>query len=305
MTAMSRDEIREALTCPIASVNTPFTRDGAVDFDGLRNFIDFVVEAGTRTVLLTYGDSLYTVLTDQEVADVTRTVVEHTAGRAMVVAADRAWGTPKTVEFAKYCRQLGADVLMVLPPDWAFSCTRDTFIEHYAAVAQHMPVMVVTSVFSSRQQVGLDVLRRLMDTVEGVVAVKDDVCNEFGRKMALICHQQCAVFSGGQKQNHMNLLPYGCDGYMSVFIKSMPQVAHAYWNAVKEGNLHRAVEIIAKYDMPYFDFIGELTGGFDTGEHAALEIFGIAGRWRRKPYASASDEEMERLRDFFESLPPL
>jgi len=39
--------------------------------------------------------------------------------------------------------------------------------------------------------------------------------------------------------------------------------------------------------------------------HGAQEVFGIAKRWRRPPYASLTDEEMERLRGFFAGLPLL
>src|SRR6185312_14300727 len=124
-------EIRHALSGPIASISTPFTRDGAIDYRGLRTIIDYAIAAGSRTVLLTYGDSLYSLLTDQEVAEVTKVTVEHTANRAMVVAADRIWWTGKTAEFARYCREIGADMLMVLPPEWFGSCTIDTLVAHY------------------------------------------------------------------------------------------------------------------------------------------------------------------------------
>ena len=57
---IDRDRVREALTGPIASVHTPFNEDGSIDFDGLRRSIDFDIAAGSRTVLLTAGDSHYT-----------------------------------------------------------------------------------------------------------------------------------------------------------------------------------------------------------------------------------------------------
>jgi len=53
--------------------------------------------------------------------------------------------------------------------------------------------------------------------------------------------------------------------------------------------------------MPFFDLIGQLPGGFDSGMHGKMELFRIAKRWRRKPYYSLNDEEMERLADFFKS----
>lgn len=296
---LSRQEIREALTGPFASICTPFCRDGSIDFASLRNLIDFLVDAGSKTMLLTPGDSLYTILTDEEIAEVTRVVVEHTAGRAMVVAAGNEWATPKAVEFAQYACTAGADVLMVAPPDWGASCTPETLVEYYAAAAEHMPVMVVTASLSRRPtDFALEVLRMLMEGVDGVVALKDDICGEFARRAGLLLHEHWATFSGGTKQNHMNMLPYGCDGYMSVFVSFKPEIAHNYWNAIQSMDLSTARDIIRDYDMPYFDCIGLCQGGCDAGMHATLELFGITQRWRRKPYASATDEDMEMLADF-------
>ena len=298
---MDESRIREMLACPVASTPTLFLRDGRIDFDGLRNFIDFVIAGGTRTILLTYGDSLYSLLTDDEVEEVTRVTVEHTAGRALVVAADRIWATPKTVEFARYVREVGADMLMVLPPSWANSPTIDTLVEHNAAAAAEIPVMVVTNLFAPRQRMGLEVLERLRDEVPNVLAVKDDVCGDFARRLTLLVRERMTVVSGGQKQNHLDLLPYGCDGYLSTFIKFRPAVTRDYWAAVQAGDPARLREIIRVYDMPYFDFIMDLPGGFNAGLHGTLELFGVAGRWRRKPYYSLNDQEMERLADFLRS----
>ena len=192
------------------------------------------------------------------------------------------------------------DLLPGIHSDWARSCTHDTFVEHYAAVAQHIPVMLVTNVFAPRQALGLEVLRTLRDQVEGIVAIKDDVGGQFARKMCLAVHDRWAVFAGGQKQNHLDLVPYGCDGYLSTFIQFRPDIAQDYWTATQTGDWQRAKEIIQVYDMPYFDFVLPLPGGFDAGIHGVLELFGIAQRWRRKPYYTLNDEEMERLAGFFQ-----
>ena len=98
---VSREEVRAALTGPVTSVKIPFQRDGSIDFAGLRTYIEFVLAAGSRALILTYGDSLYSVLSDQEVEEVTRAVVEDAAGRALVVAGDRMWATPQAVAFAR------------------------------------------------------------------------------------------------------------------------------------------------------------------------------------------------------------
>jgi 4-hydroxy-tetrahydrodipicolinate synthase len=109
---IDHNRVREALTGPVTSIRTPFAKDGSVDYDGLRNTLDFNIDAGSKTMLLTAGDSHYIALSDQEIADVSRVVIDHTAGRAMVVTADRYYNTNQAVAFAKFAAEAGADVHM-------------------------------------------------------------------------------------------------------------------------------------------------------------------------------------------------
>ena len=298
----SREEVREALTGPVTSIFTPFQRDGSIDYPGLRNFIDFCIAGGSSSIILTAGDSRYGILSDDEIAQVTRVTVEHTAGRALVVAADKSWGTLQEVEFAQYARNVGADLLMARPPTFS-QCGLETFVAYYAAVAEHIPVMVVNNVFSgSSMAQSMEAFGALRDRVPGIVAVKDDVCGEFARRMCLVVHERWAVIAGGQKQNHLNILPYGCDGYFSTFGKFKPSVAQDYWRAVVAEDWTRIREIIDTYDMPFFDFLmHQFPVAFVPGMYGTLELFGVFQRWNRPPCYSLNDEEMERLAGFFQS----
>ena len=272
----STHELQTLLSGPVMSVHTPFLASGEIYFNSLRGLIERGIAAGSTTMLLTYGDSLFSLLTDDEVDEVTRVVTEQTAGRAAVVAADRIWWTGKTVAFARYAREVGADLLMVLPPDWARSYTVDTFVDHYTAVAAEIPVMVVTNVFSRSTALGLEMLRRLRDEVPDIIAIKDDLVGGFARKMALLLHGHWAIVSGGQKQSHLDLLHYGCDGYLSTFLTFAPQVTQAYWQAIQTEDWTTAAHIIRDYDMPFFDLILDMVGGFDAALHGTYELFGLS-----------------------------
>jgi len=303
--SIDRDWVRHALSGSVSGVHPPFLRDGSLDLDGLRREIDHNIAAGSGVLLMTYWDGLHSVLTDAEVAEVLRVVVDQARRRALVVAADRQWWTGREVEFADHAREAGADVLMVLPPSWGGSLTEESVVGHYRAVSEHIPVMVVTGAFTTQRALGLGVIRRLVETVPDIVAVKEDVGGEFARRVALMAHERWAVLSGGLKQDHLSLHPYGCDGYMSWYLHFVPEIAHAYWRTIETGDLAASARIIRDYDYPWFDFSETLGGGFDAMYHGAQEIFGIAGRWRRPPYASLTDAELERLRGFFAGLPPI
>ena len=295
-------EIRAALSGPWPSIRTPFNRDGAIDYRSLNQLLDFLIEqAKVKAVVLTWGDSQFSVLTDDEIAQLTKAVVQRVNKRVFVVAATGQWWTGKSVEFAKYCAQIGANMLMTLPPDWAGSTTHDTLVAHYRAVGEHIPIMLVTNYLVARGiDFGVELVKRLRDEVPSVMAVKDDFLGEFIRKTCLLTHDVWALSAGGAKQNHLNMVPFGADGYLSTFINFRPEIAWRYWNAISSGDQAGAVAVIRDFDMPLFDFIRKSEGGFDAAIHGIYEAFGLTQRWRRSPYHSLTDKQMESLKEFLQ-----
>jgi len=297
------DTFRQALTGPISSISTPFTKDGSIDVRALRACVEFAVtEAKSGTILLTYGDSLYSILTDQDVAEVTQIVTEQTAGRKMVVGAG-SWWTGESIRFAQYCHTLGVDMFMPLPPNWAGSCNEQTLVEHFEQVSKVMPVMLVTSI-GPGVSVPLGVIKTLLERESNIVAIKDDICGPYGRRLAALNDGRCAFLSGGRKENHLDQLPYGHlpDSYLSLYMRFKPTVAHRYWEAITSGRIQDAVAIINKFDIPFMDFCTKNGVHFDAVVHGAMELAGVTQRWRRLPYSTLDDDRMEKLKSFFTSV---
>jgi len=295
---------KKGLTGPVISVRTPFDKDGNIDYEALRKQIDFSIEGGANAVILTYGDSLYSLLSDKEIARLTRECIAYVNKRVLLVAATGQWPTAKSKEFAEYCAKAGADMLMVLPPDWAGSCTLETLVQHYTEAGEYIPVMVVDNYLGARApSFALAVIKSLYENVPRVVALKDDITGTLVRQICLMTHERWALISGGQKQNHINMLPYGVDGYFSLMTTFNPDIARKYWNAIKSNMLDDAMEIVRDYDMPVFNYLLTLEGSFDAGMHGMLELTGLGKRYRRAPYYSLNDGQMEKLRDFLKSKP--
>ncbi len=297
---MNVQEAKHSLTGPVMSMATPFTSAGLIDYDGARNVIDVSIDGGSRTIMLTAGDSHYNCLADDEIAELTRFTCEYTADRAMVIAADRYHSTARAIEFARYTKGVGADMYMALPPDWGGSCTPITLAEHYAAVAEVMPLMIVTNIFIRRGiNFGLETIQRALDLSPNIVAIKDDMCGTFSHDLCMQFHDRVAIIAGGQKRNHMNMWPYGCDGYLSTLVTFNPAISQAYWAAIERNNTAAATAVIAEKDAPLFDYlISNVPGAFNAGIHAMLEIYNLAQRHRRKPYYTMNNQETEQLKSF-------
>ena len=296
---MNYTDVRDALTGPIPSVHTPYTREGEIDYRSLARLLDAMLEAGARAVVLTAGDSHYEAMSDREVGDVTRFTAQHVNHRAFMVAADFCYDTKHAVAFARECAGMDVDMLMVKPPNWQQSPTPETLAEHYAAVSREIPVMMVTNIFIPRGPAfGLATVKATMRATDRVLAVKDDMGEAFARRLTTLVHDRWAVWAGGRKENHLNIAPYGAHGYLSTFLPLMPQVAWDYWNAWQDGRMADAIRIIKTIDIPFFDFVCKSFSSPNLAFHAIGEICGRTQRWRPKPYSSATDAEVELIREW-------
>lgn len=293
---MPHDTMAERLSGPLASVRIPFLPTGEIDAPGLADYVDRCVANDASALVLTYGDSLYSLLTDAEIEVVTRLVVDTANGRIPLVAADGSWWTGRAVEFAGFSRDLGVDALMVLPPDWTRSATPETLVGHYGAVADQIPVVLVSTYMVARGVTNsLEIVERVHESVPGVVAIKDDFGGDFGNRMTTAVSGSWAVIAGGSKTLHLQLWPFGASAYLSTLTPFRPEITQRYWAATTRADAIEMAQIIDDVDRPMFDVLRNARGGFDAAIHGWCELAGIYGRWRRSPYHSLTDAELDTL----------
>ena len=302
LSPMDRARFKHHFTGPLCSINTPFRSDGAIDYDGLRRFVDAAIAGGARTILFTPGDSLYAVLSEQEIADLTRATREHIGSRAMFLAAAGPWWQDQAVAFARYAAEIGADGVLASPPFRGVT-VRDS-VDYFLAVSRELPTVILSATLAPLGLGGaLEAVRLLLAEGDRIVGFKEDYGPEFARPACLLSQGTWSNFAGGQKQTHLDMLPYGCDGYMSVLVVFKPEITRAYRSAVARGDLAAAAAVIRDYDMPMFDLMAAASpAGIDAAQHAMMELAGISGRWRRPPLSDYTDAELERLRTGLEEL---
>ena len=117
--------VKEAISGPVPSFSTPFTRDGEIDWPGVDRTVDFLIASGAKSLLLTNGDSLLTVLSDRESELLLKRIVCGVKGKALVLAGGKAWCTKQTLEYMRFARETGADIGLPMIPDWAQSAGAD------------------------------------------------------------------------------------------------------------------------------------------------------------------------------------
>ncbi|MCX4151959.1 MULTISPECIES: dihydrodipicolinate synthase family protein [Paraburkholderia] len=95
---------------------TIFTEDGALDLDGQRRCLDFMIDAGSQGICIHANYSEQFALGDDERELLTRTTLAHVAGRVPVIVTTSHFSARICAERNRHAQALGAAMVMVMPP---------------------------------------------------------------------------------------------------------------------------------------------------------------------------------------------
>ena len=95
---------------------TTFTDRGELDLESQKRCIDFMIDAGSNGVCILANFSEQFVLSDDEREVLTRTILEHVAGRVPVIVTTTHFSSRVCAERSRRAQEAGAAMVMVMPP---------------------------------------------------------------------------------------------------------------------------------------------------------------------------------------------
>jgi 4-hydroxy-tetrahydrodipicolinate synthase len=125
-----------------AILATPFDSQKRLDERSLRALVDFELRAGVHgiTILGILGEVLR--LSDAELREITRIVVDEVRGRVPVISGTGATGTDLAIMYSKEAEELKADALMIAPPRLA-KPNDDALVKYYKDIANEVTIPIV------------------------------------------------------------------------------------------------------------------------------------------------------------------
>jgi len=97
-------------------VPTTFSESGELDLESQKRCVDFMIDAGSTGLCILANFSEQFVLSDEDREVLTRLILEHVAGRVPVIVTTTHFGTRVCAERSRRAQDLGAAMVMVMPP---------------------------------------------------------------------------------------------------------------------------------------------------------------------------------------------
>ena len=127
-------------------VPTIFNDDGTLDLEGQKRCLDFMIEAGSTGLCILANFSEQFVLSDAEREELTQLCLKHVAGRVPVIVTTTHMGTRICAERSKRAQDLGAAMVMVMPPyhGATFRVPEGAITEFFQALSDaiSIPIMI-------------------------------------------------------------------------------------------------------------------------------------------------------------------
>jgi dihydrodipicolinate synthase/N-acetylneuraminate lyase len=121
---------------------TPFNADESINFNGIKECTDFLVENGVTGIIPCGSTGEMIALNKEEQIAVNRAAIKAASGRFKVLASTGAYRTRDVVEMSVAAEADGADGIMAVTP-WYMAPNENELLGHYEAISKAIKIPIM------------------------------------------------------------------------------------------------------------------------------------------------------------------
>ena len=176
---------------------TPFHPNGEVDYDGMKQVLDCMIDQGVDGICILANFSEQFLITDAEREALSRLSLEHVSGRVPVIVTISHYATHIVMQRARLSKELGAAMVMMMPPYHGalLKGTPDQTFEQFAKVGEvGIPIMIQDAPLSG-VELSVPLLVRMAHEIEMVKLFKIE-CPQAANKLRALLEQGGEAIEG-------------------------------------------------------------------------------------------------------------
>jgi 4-hydroxy-tetrahydrodipicolinate synthase len=264
-----------------------------VDLAGLRDLVEWQIAQGTRSISPVGTTGEAPTLSHEEHERVIATVVEASAGRAVVMPGTGSNSTAEAIRLTRFAASAGADAALLVTPYYNRP-DQEGLYRHFAAVAEKsdLPLVLYNIPGRTGRNMEPESVERLAK-LGPIVAIKE-AAGSLDQVSELIVRTNLTVLSGDDSLT-LPMLAVGAEGVVSVVGNLVPRDVDALIRSFQAGRLeearlrHRRLFPLCK------DLLG--LGPNPVPLKAALALLGRGNGELRQPLCALPDAVLTSLRD--------
>jgi 4-hydroxy-tetrahydrodipicolinate synthase len=285
---------------------TPFHEDGSLDLEGMKRVLDCMIDQGVDGICILANFSEQFLISDEERATLTKLCLEHVAGRVPVIVTISHFATPIVVERARFAKDLGADIVMMMPPYHGalLKGTAEQTFEQFRQVGEvGIPIMLQDAPLSG-VDLPVPLLVKMAQEIEMLKLFKIECPQAAAKLRSLIAEGGDFIegpFDGEEAITLLADLDAGCTGTMTSAM--IPDLIGPIVRDFLAGNRQAAFDGYARI-LPAVNHENRQCG-FRSAKAAMVEGGVIGSEFCRHPIAPLHPDTRSMLMELLRPLDPL
>lgn len=278
------------------AMTTPFLKDQGVDYDGLAQHTEMLIEKGVNCLYPcgTTGEMLRMTLEERK--KVAETIVKTARKRVLVYIHCGAAAEQDTIELAQHAERIGADGIGVVTPQF-FGLNSREMVAYYVKVAHSIssdfPVYLYNIPQCSANDITVAQIKEILAQTKNIVGIKYSF-PDINRTMDyLSINNWTFSVMHGNDRVFLAMKALGCDGTISGVSSVFPEPYVNVYRCICENNWEEA-KIYQRIGTRITDILK--AGSNMSYFKEALKIRGISAGYMRSPQLDLTKEEIHALR---------
>ena len=226
------------------AIVTPMKEDLSVDYDALRENIDYQIDNGTDCIVIVGTTGEGSTLSMEEHKKAIECAVKFAKGRVPVVAGTGSNCTETAVELSVDAQESGVDGVLVVTPYYN-KATQQGLIKHYSTIAEAIKVPMILYNVPSRTGCNImpQTVAELVKNNSNIRGLKDATGNiEQAVHTMTLVDGNLDLYSGNDDQV-VPLLSIGGVGVISVLSNIAPRYVHDMVMSYLDGDTTKAAQM--------------------------------------------------------------
>ena len=271
---------------------TPFSADGSVDYDGLKNLINYLIDGKVEYLVSLGTTGEASTLNKNEKKKIWEFTAEINNGRLPLVAGIGGNNTAELVQEIKSFDVSGYEAILSASPYYN-KPTQEGIYQHYGAISEVsvLPVVLYNVPGRTASNISAETTCRLAADFKNIIGIKEASANFDQFNQILRDKPEDFLLISGDDPAALPMIALGAVGVISVIGNALPQQLSDMIRLCLSGNFNAA----APLHLKLVEFTRLMFAeGNPAGVKAALKHFGVCGDRVRLPLVSAS-ENLESL----------
>ena len=206
---------------------TPFKENMEVNYDKLRELLDYHLENETDAIVVTGTTGEASTLDNEEHLKVVGETVKHVKGKIPVIGGTGSNNTKQCLYMSGEAVDLGVDALLLVTPYYN-KTSQEGLIAHYTKVANSVPNTPII-LYNVPSRTGMTITPQtyyILSQINNIVATKEASGDlKHIHKIYELCKNTLDIYSGNDDQI-ADILNLGGIGVISVLANILPKDTH-------------------------------------------------------------------------------